>query len=459
VTATRYVVEEDRTGARGYVPRGAALDLWRYKGSEVIIAGPAETGKTRAALEKLDALLIKYRGAQAVVVRKVRDTIHSTCLQTYLHKVLRSDGHGGYAGVKVYGGEKPQWFDYANGSRLWLAGIDDPGKALSSERDFVYVNQAEELTHDDWQVLTTRTTGRAGHSPYGQVFGDCNPGPAHHWIKNRIGLKVLESRHEDNPVLWDEARQDWTAQGRRTLAVLDGLTGVRKERLRYGRWVSAEGTVYEFDARLHLLDPFPITPTWPRLRVFDFGYTNPFVCSWFALDPDGRLYLYREWYMTRRTVRVHAERVKELSGDERYEADVADHDAEDRATLAECGIHTSAADKALTPGIQAVQNRMQRAGDGRPRLFVMRGCLVERDEALAEARLPVCTEQEFDAYVWPKGSDGKAIKEVPVDKDNHGMDNVRYAVRWADRRQRGGAGIHLPDPLQKTLTGPLPTRF
>ena len=28
----------------------------------------------------------------------------------------------------------------------------------------------------------------------------------------------------------------------------------------------------------------------------DFGFTNPIVIQWWAEDPDGRLYLYRELY-------------------------------------------------------------------------------------------------------------------------------------------------------------------
>lgn len=51
--------------------------------------------------------------------------------------------------------------------------------------------------------------------------------------------------------------------------------------------------------------------------------------------------------------------------------------------------------------------RAQPAADGRPRLFLFRGSLVERDEDLAMRRLPVCTEQEFEVYSWPKAADGR----------------------------------------------------
>jgi hypothetical protein len=323
--------------------------------------------------------------------------------------------------------------------------MDNPQKALSSERDYIYVNQAEELALDDWETLTTRCTGRAGVAPYPQIFGDCNPGPPSHWILHRPSLKVFESRHEHNPALFDEA--GWiTPQGERTMAILDRLTGVRRDRLRFGRWVQAEGVVYEgFDRDVHLIDPFPVPEGWRRIRSIDFGYTNPFSCSWYAIDGDGRMYRYRQIYFTGRTVADHVKTIQRVErwflGDgktlnparERIHETVADHDAEDRATLHQLGIPTVAAYKAIRPGIQAVGERLRRAGDGKPRLLFLRDALVEQDPTLAELRQPTCTEEEFEVYSWPKGQEGRAMKETPVDAFNHGMDELRYAVCLVDR--------------------------
>jgi phage terminase large subunit len=102
--------------------------------------------------------------------------------------------------------------------------MDRPGKVLSGERDGIYVNQAEELTLEDWETLTTRTTGRGAVTDVPMLFGDCNPGPPSHWILNRPSLDVLSSSHEDNPTLYDAAGQI-TDQGRRSMAILDALSG------------------------------------------------------------------------------------------------------------------------------------------------------------------------------------------------------------------------------------------
>jgi hypothetical protein len=242
------IAELSPDAAGGFAPRGAVRDLWTSRDPETIIAGPAETGKTYGCLHWLDACMWKYPGAQAAIVRKTYNSAIASVVQTYERKVL-----GANSPVRPYGGDRPQWYDYPNHSRVWVGGMDNPGKVLSSERDIIYANQAEELTLDDWETLRTRATGRAGNMPYARSVGDCNPGPPQHWIlqRERDGrLRVLHSRHEDNPSLYDD-HAALTDQGRATMAVLDSLTGVRYQRLRLGLWVSAEGTVYELkDAHL-----------------------------------------------------------------------------------------------------------------------------------------------------------------------------------------------------------------
>jgi PBSX family phage terminase large subunit len=412
----------------GFCPRGAAADLWRHKGREVMLSGPAETGKTFLCCHKLDALLWKYPRSQAVMVRKTLASLFPSVFQTY-RKITGVDSP-----IVYYGGEKkPEWADYPNGSRLYFAGMDKAGKALSSERDFIYVNQAEELTVNDWETLTTRCTGRAANAPYPQMMGDCNPGPPTHWIKHRPSLAFLESRHEDNPTLYDDAGTI-TERGVGTMTTLDALTGVRYLRLRKGIWAGAEGMIYEeWDSSVHEIDAMPTGwQDWRKIRSIDFGFTNPFTCQWWAIDGDGRMYLYRECYGTRRLVSDWARLINDLSQGERISETVCDHDAEDRATLASCGINSLAAHKSVVPGIEAVQKRLRRAGDGKPRLYLLRGCVIDRDSALADAHRPTCTADEISGYVWASQQDGRAAKEEPVKVNDHGLDALRYAVAFID---------------------------
>lgn len=411
----------------GYQPFGAAADLWLSKAQEIVIAGPAETGKTLGMLQKLDALAWKYPGMQGALVRKSYKSMPGSVLQTFEDKVL-----GENTPVTIYGGQKAEWYDYPTSSRIWVGGMDNPAKVLSSGRDVVCVNQTEELSLDEWEILGTRVTGRAGNMPYSQLIGDCNPGPRNHWILERARegkLQLLHSRHEDNPILFDHKTDQWTEQGKRTLAILDNLSGIRHARLRLGKWVSAEGQIYtDWDPAIHLIDRFDISKDWRRFRVIDFGLVHPFVCHWYALDEDGRMYLYREIYMTGRTVATHARRIKELSEGESIETTICDHDAEDRQTLAENGIPNIAAKKDVLQGIGKVQDRLKKQADGRPRFFILRDSLVEIDQSLKLERKPYSTEQEFDGYIWADNDK----KEQPVKADDHGMDTARYGVMFLE---------------------------
>jgi phage terminase large subunit len=418
------VVEGDRAG---FSPRGGALDLWRCRDHEVMLSGPAETGKTYSCLQKLNALAWKYPGSQSVVIRKTLSSLYTSVLKTYKNVL------GAGSPVVFYGGEKPEWADYPNGSRVYFAGMDNATKALSSERDFIYVNQSEELTVEDWETLTTRCTGRAANAPYAQIFGDCNPGPPTHWILHRPSLKVFESRHEHNPTLFDEAG-NITPRGAKSLAVLDRLTGVRKQRLRYGRWVQAEGAVYEaWDRAVHLIPGGD--RRFPRyVASVDWGFTAPGCLQLWGVDGDRRMYLCREYYRTRRLIGWWVERAREIH--KAFRPEVFACDPAEPGFIQEfqaAKLPAIGAFNDIELGIQAVMDRLSPAEDGSPRLFVLKDSLVDRDEDLFATKKPTCLADEMELYMWQKSVDGRPVKERPVDDNNHAADCGRYAVSYVDQ--------------------------
>jgi hypothetical protein len=425
-TSTPTPAEPPDPAGRPYRAYGDAARMWADRSAEVVLEGPADTGKSRAVLEKLHRCARKYPGMRGLIVRKTRESMTESVLVTFEEKVVSP------ADPILAGPDRAnrQRYAYPNGSEVIVSGLvahshDQKAKIMSTEYDLIVVPEATELSEDEWEKLSSRL--RNGRMPYQQILGECNPDSPMHWLHRRCDrgrARCYFARHADNPEITPER-----------LARLAALTGVRRARLFEGKRAQAEGAVYDFDPRVHLIDPFPVPAGWPRFRSIDFGYTNPFTCGWWALDPDDRLYLYREVYHTRRTVRAHAGQIQSLSAGERIEATVADTDAEDRATLLECRIGTLPALKEITVGVQAVQARLAVQGDGRPRLYLMRGALVEADPELAEAKKPCCLEQELPGYAWPKGSDGRPVKEVPVGVDDHGCDQMRYAVRYADQRQ------------------------
>lgn len=415
------------------------------KRDEILLSGPAGTGKSRACLEKLHVMALKYPGMRGLIVRKTLASLGSTALVTWREKVAAVALDTGV--LSFYGGspQEAAQYRYDNGSTITIGGMDKATKIMSSEYDVVYVQEATELTLSDWDHITTRL--RNGVVPYQQVIADCNPDRPTHWLNERCNsgrtLK-LESRHEDNPTLVNDDGT-YTLSGLSYLAKLDALTGVRRQRLRFGLWVAAEGIVYEdYDPAIHLIDQRPIPDDWARYWVIDFGYTNPFVLQWWAEDHDGRLYLYREIYMTGKLTEDHAKtalaQVTDRYGnwtEPKPVAVICDHDAEDRATFTKhTQLPTTAAKKGKTKGIQITQARFKVQKDGKPRIYFMRDTVVKRDTSLSDVGKPTSTVEELTGYVWPENKTGDKAEE-PVKEDDHGMDDMRYMCSHRDTRDYG----------------------
>lgn len=409
-----------------YRPRGAVVELFGARDREVLIEGPAGTGKTRGVCEKVFALACKYARSRHLLCRKTRVSMTQSVLP-----ILEGDVFGPHAFLRA-GASKSHRTAYRlpNGSEIVMGGLDNADRIMSSEYDTISVFEATETVLDDWEKLLSRL--RAGNMPYQQAIADCNPASPSHWLNQRAAenkMRRLLSRHRDNPVWFDDDGRI-TERGRFYIGeVLESLSGPRRERLLHGKWCQAEGLVYErWDAAVHMVDPFPIPADWKRIRSIDFGFVNPAVCQWWAIDGDGRMYLYRELYVSKWTTDQLAREIVRLSAGEKYLATVADHDAGDRAILERCGVATVAAKKDVLEGINRVQERLTVAGDGKPRLFVLRDALVFRDQALHEARKPCGFAEEVEGYVW---SD-KSRKDEPVKLDDHSADCARYAVMCAE---------------------------
>ena len=399
--------------------RGGARALIDSIEPEVILCGPAETGKTWASCYKAHMLAREYKGANGALIRKVAATIPGTVWQT-MRRVI------GEFPVNPYGGEhNPECLIYPNGSRIWIGGMDNPKKVLSGERDWIQVCQAEELTQDDWEIFTTRTTGRGAVVPHPQIFGDCNPAGTNHFIRQRGRIRLIQSKHTDNPTLYD-AQGNLTAQGKRTIATLSELTGVRRKRLLEGEWATAEGAVYDtFSTQTHVKrrDAREFREWFLGL---DEGYTNPAVILLVGVDGDGRLHVAREFYkrgvLQAEVVKVAKEWYKEVGANVAYVDAAA---AGLIADLQDAGINAIGAKGRVLDGIQEVQKFLAIAGDGLPRLTVDPDC--------------VNFINEFESYIW------KPLKDEPLKQNDHCPDAIRYpivsrrdsALRWEETQGLG----------------------
>jgi hypothetical protein len=497
VTATLASLDTSNQLTHVYDARGATLAMLKDKSGEVLVSGPAGTGKSRGCLEKMlgcalaggryeDGVLVEPSEFRGLMLRKTLKSLTSTTLETWRKRVAKEAIRAGVC--KYYGGSasEPAQYKFTNGAAVVIGGMDNPDKIMSSDYDLIFVDEATQLSLDDWQACTTRL--RNGAISFQQLIGACNPDRPTHWAMERQKtgtLRVLYSKHWENPVYFDRLSPEDTVTDTDTVEVHGGiryrrtpagdayiggklakLTGVRKLRLLDGKWVAAEGLVYEsWDPAVHVpAKRFKIGKDWPRYWVVDFGYRNPFVCQWWAENPDGQLIMYREIYMTGRLVEDHARQIMRqvlrypAGGDPAAFEDpvrglkdgrlywnepqpvavICDHDAEGRATLTKhLGRGTVAARKELQRGIQEVEKQLRVQGDGKPGLLFLPDSLVELDITLKEAGKPVCTVDEFGGYVWPSGRPpGKGEWEDPVKENDHGCDLTRYLVAHKYLRRR-----------------------
>jgi len=447
-----------------YAPRGGCKAVMEDKGPEVLISGPAGTGKSRACLEKIYTICLKTPNVRALILRKTLASLGSTALVTWRRYVIAEALVTG--DVVYYGGsrEEPAQYRFKNGSTVVIGGLDKPTRIMSAEYDIIYIQEATEVTLDDLEMVKTRL--RNWTISYQQLIMDCNPAGDKHWLKLRCNdgyTRLIESRHEDNPMLFNEDGS-LTEKGVDYIEnILDKLTGVRYKRLRLGLWVSAEGIVYEeFDPYMHILPrtyvdedgdevTFEIPWDWTRYWVIDFGFVHPFVLKCYAESPDGDLYMYREIYMTQRTVEEHAQTILDIVSPEveksyydhinrvkrtvkhrkwtepKPMAILCDWDAEGRRTFENATqLGTKAAIKNVFEGINAQKERLKAQ-----RIIYMADSLVELDQDQRDKLLPTCTVDEYPGYVWKVDKDDRTLEE-PVKRDDDGLDCDRYLISWLD---------------------------
>lgn len=403
-----------------YRPRGRIRDLWAFRGREVLVAGPAGTGKSRGALEKLDNCARLYPRMRGLIARKLRTTLTQTALVTFNEKVLNP-------------GDAERWFHhgdqeyrYPNGSVIAVSGLDDPERVKSSDYDLVYVQEATELEEDDWAMLLRGL--RNGRMPYQQIMADCNPAGPDHWLKRRCttgACTLLESQHTDNPALWDSSRNDWTPFGLEYMNTLDSLTGYLKRRLRFGEWVAAEGMYFtEWDPAKHVCEAFDVPEDWPRWTATDWGFADPWCVLWLARDPETRrIYVYREFYRSGIRDDMQAKYIARANTGERIIANVADpsmfnaRTESNRPSIAivygQNGVGLTPASNNRIVGWQAVRKVL--AGK-EPRLQIMAGRCPNLVRTLPEM---VCD---------PLDPEDLADKIKSHKTEDHAVDTLRYGI-------------------------------
>lgn len=380
--------------------------------------GPWGNGKTYILAAKA-MLMSKIPNNRIALIRRKRTHLKATTWDVLIKEIL-----------------PPSWVKYYNSTELLIElfnktiirgfGLDSGNdiNALASQQfGWIGVEEAREIRENQYDEQIGRSC-RWPHIPekFLQVMSVTNPDRPGHFLNVRFnterwkGYKAIKGKILAK--LLPKAYMERVNQ----------LRGVFRKRYKDGLWVGAEGMVYPFDPAIHVIKRFPIPKEWERVVGIDWGFDNPFVCQWWAISPEGVWYLYREIYMTHKTVNYHAPHIVSFNRHDGINPDViCDHDPGNIAILKEHKIKARNAVKDRNNGQATVEDLFNEE-----KLFLFEDALVEVDDRLVQSRKPWCSAQEYPGYTWIDGKDDMSHE------DDHGQDTTRYCThtRLTGRKKR-----------------------
>lgn len=252
--------------------------------------------------------------------------------------------------------QKSEW-RFPSGAKLWMSYLDRDDDVLKYQgQAFTWIG-FDELTQYPtpfpWTYLRSRlrsadpemsknlamraTTnpGGPGHGWVKRMFIDPSPANIPFWATDietgktlvypdshpKAGQPVfrrrfIPARLYDNPFLAADGIYE---------ANLLSLPESERRRLLEGDWSVADGAAFgEFREHIHVCTPFEIPSTWRRFRSCDYGYSSFSAVHWYAIAPEGTLYVYRELYVSKMEGEDLAREVLRLERGERIDYGVLD---------------------------------------------------------------------------------------------------------------------------------------
>lgn len=183
---------------------------------------------------------------------------------------------------------------------------EDRLKYLTHEYQFIGFDEGTRFTWKQYSFMLTRcrtsdptvrcyvrmgtNPGSVGHAWVKARFVDvCPPFEIYTDPDTKMTRCFIPAKIFDNPILMNADPE--------YINKLGLLSEAERKAYLYGDWNVFQGQVFsEWNEEKHVVEPFAIPDSWPRYRGFDWGSAKPFAVVWFAVDEDGHMWGYREWY-------------------------------------------------------------------------------------------------------------------------------------------------------------------
>ena len=342
-------------------------------------------GKSWAMRRKFVLLANNYAGLKLLLLRRTLPELNEN------HVIPLMKELSGYAQYN----RDQKVIKFPNDSRIKLGYCDaeeDVFQYQGQEYDVIGLEEATHFTESQMQFLTTcnRST-RTDFKP--RMYYTCNPGGVGHaWVKRLfIDRNYRNNERPENYVFIPAKLTDNTVLMQNNPEYMDALMNLPDHLRRAhldGDWDALEGQYFEeFNREVHVCRPFQIPVWWKRFRAMDWGYRDPCCVLWFAVAPDGRIYVYDELYVTKTIASKVAQMVKEKSGGFKFAYTAASPDAWAKrgATdglegvsveqiFSKNGVPLIKADNSRVVGWQRVREFLQTADGEKPMLQIFDCC-------------------------------------------------------------------------------------
>ena len=348
-------------------------------------------------------------GRNYLVCRKVQNSIRKSVFNE-IESVIDNSGFRPYFTTN----KTEMSITCKNGYQILFAGLDNPLslQGVKPKKGVVtdlWVDEATEIERDDLKILSKRLRGGDEGTKKRKMFS-FNPILKNHWLYDEY-FKSIGWADEQTEYTTDELTilKTWYIHNKfMTKQDIDNLLNEKDEYYRnvyaFGEW-GVLGDVIFTNWRVEDLSEMTAQFT-NRRHGLDFGFSSDPAAVVNTHYDTGRktIYIYRELYETGLTNDILAERVREMITDERIVAD-----SSEPKSIAELNNHSVYA-----------------AGAVKGKDSVNFGIDWLKQQTIIVDKSCINMQNELSQYHWKKDAGGNSLK-IPVDKNNHLIDALRYA--------------------------------
>jgi hypothetical protein len=205
--------------------------------------------------------------------------------------------------------------DEYGGGVLAFRNLDKPEKYASAE--FIAIG-VDELTKNPYEkFVALRHRLRWAGIKDTKFLAGTNPGSIGHlWVKKHWMDKDFppEEKESDQFVYIPAKYSDNPYRDEGYEKTLNSLPPKLARAFRDGDWDVFEGQYFDnWDRQRNVCKPFTIPKHWMKFIWMDYGYTKPSCVHWAALSDEGKVYVYRELYVTSHTYIQLAKKVVQMT--------------------------------------------------------------------------------------------------------------------------------------------------